>query len=53
MRLWTKYTLKKGLSKKFQQKKHAAFDDFEKAMGGYESNEYYSNITVFFGRYFD
>jgi len=53
MRLWTKYTLKKGLSKKFQQKKHATFEDFEKAMGGYESNEYYSNIRVFFDRYFD
>ena len=53
MRLWTKYTLKKGLSKKLNQKKHTAFEDFEKAMGGYEPNEYYSSINVFFDKYLD
>ena len=53
MRLWTKYTLKKGLSKKLNQKKHTAFEDFEKAMGGYEPNEYNSSINVFFDKYLD
>ena len=51
MRKWYKYFLVFGAKEHTNIKKHQKFDEFEKAMGGYESNEFYQDRDKFFSKY--
>ena len=51
MRKWYKYLLVYGEKKDKIVKKHQNFSDYEAAMGGYETNEYYSDQNNFNTKY--
>jgi hypothetical protein len=51
MRNWYKYFLLFGEKESKNIKKHDEYFEFEQAMGGYESNEYYSNKNAFEFKY--
>jgi len=51
MRFWYKSILVKNFSGRCPVKKHSSFLDYEKAMGGYESNEHYISQDKFFKKY--
>tara|TARA_B100002051_G_C16742613_1_gene645268 strand:+ start:1840 stop:2694 length:855 start_codon:yes stop_codon:yes gene_type:complete len=51
MRKWFKYLILFGEERKKNIKKHDKFNEFEKAMGGYESNEHYDDKDKFNAKY--
>ena len=51
MRNWYKYFLLCGEKENKNIKKHDEYSEFEQAMGGYDSNEHYSNKKAFESKY--